>query len=154
MEAAKSIKTLSELRKFVPCVDIDPSGVYKYIQICVTLKIKGNTDSTCFIRGHGKWEYHAENFEAFQKEIAANKSLDDLLYKPNDDEEGVKIRGLLKFKCPGGGRIQHSPTEKKIFVYGYSQSYGQPDHSVATDLIKEAYPDYLAENITWSNEGY
>jgi hypothetical protein len=33
--------------------------------------------------------------------------------------------------CPGGGRIEHNSEEKSIFIYGYSQSYGQPDHTVA-----------------------
>ncbi len=52
----------------------------------------------------------------------------------------------------GGGRIQHNRADKTLLVYGYSQAYGQPDHSIAVGLLKKCYPDYVS--ITFSNEGY
>ena len=58
---------------------------------------------------------------------------------------------VFELSCPGGGRIEHKPTTKELFVYGYSQSYGQPDHTVAVGMLQKDYPDCT---ITWSNEGY
>ncbi|WP_411017647.1 hypothetical protein, partial [Salmonella sp. s51090] len=54
--------------------------------------------------------------------------------------------------CVGGGRIQHSPQEKSISVYGYSMGYGQADHSITVEKLKAKYRDYTS--ITFSNEGY
>lgn len=42
----------------------------------------------------------------------------------------------------GGGRISHDAEDKKIFIYGYSQSYGRADHELTAKLIKKTYPDY------------
>ena len=44
--------------------------------------------------------------------------------------------------------------DKTVLIYGYSQSYGQPNHSVAAEMIKEAFNEYAASDITWNNEGY
>lgn len=59
--------------------------------------------------------------------------------------------GKIKYECVGGGRIEHSPENKKINIFGYSQGFGQADHSISSELIKKKYPDYT---VTWSNEGY
>jgi phosphohistidine phosphatase len=56
--------------------------------------------------------------------------------------------------CPGGGRIEHSSSNKSIFVYGYSQSYGQADHKISIALLEKKYSEYPKDNFKWSNEGY
>lgn len=53
------------------------------------------------MRGYARCGFHADIFDEVQEE-----------YKINTD---------LKFKCLGGGRINHKPDKKKIVVYGYSQ---------------------------------
>lgn len=152
-KTSKCIKTLAELYKYVPCVALESKGRFKYVQIYVSLKSSDSKESICFIRG-SPLPYHADVFEAFQDEVGDNKLLDDLLYQPSEEKAGVKIRDLLVFDCPGGGRIEHDSTEKKIFVYGYSQGFGRADHATSTKLIKEAFSGYPSENITWSNDGY
>lgn len=114
MESIKSIKTLSELFQFIPCVDLDPSGTFKYIQIKASVKTKGSEDSVTFIRGYSRFEYHMEIFENFSEELKLKKELSSLLYKPKEDEDGVQLLKVLKLKCPGGGRIKHE--RKKLLV--------------------------------------
>ncbi|CDW91561.1 UNKNOWN [Stylonychia lemnae] len=113
--------------------DIDPSGLFKYIQIQITDKRTGET--TFLVRGYKSCPYHMNIFDKFTKEefnLIENKEYYDA-------------------SCPGGGRINHDSDNKKIFIYGYSQSYGQPDHTVAQEVLQSMYNDY---EITWSNEGY
>ncbi|EGT38023.1 hypothetical protein CAEBREN_19612 [Caenorhabditis brenneri] len=57
----------------------------------------------------------------------------------------------LKLKCVGGGRIKHDDADKDILVYGYSQGYGQADHTIAVGILQKKYPGY---NIHFSNDGY
>lgn len=63
---------------------------------------------------------------------------------------------ITKFNCTascvGGGRIRHDPEAKSIFIYGYSQGFGQADHTISHNLVKQKYTDYT--DIQWSNEGY
>ena len=65
-------------------------------------------------------------------------------------ESGLKEKGL-NVDCVGGGRIERSFKDKKIFVFGYSQAYGQADHNLSCELIRKEFPDY---NVTCSDEGY
>lgn len=60
----------------------------------------------------------------------------------------------MNFTCTGGGRIEHEPENKKIFVYGYSQGFGLAKHSISVELLKRKFNAYPEDNITWSNEGY
>lgn len=112
-------------------VDID-EGKFKYVLIRVT---DGETTKH-LVRGY-KWaSYHADVFEHVEKQEL----------KPLKKSVGPR----LSWSCPGGGRILHQ--HKSIKIYGYSQGFGRPDHSISCDLVKKAYPDY--ESITWSDEGY
>ncbi|CAD6190981.1 unnamed protein product [Caenorhabditis auriculariae] len=111
----------------VPDVEIDPKGVFKYILIKVTDKA---TDENKFIvRGDHRHTFHADIFDATKEAT------------PKD----------FKLKCVGGGRINHEDSKKDILVYGYSQGYGQADHTISVELLKKAYPDY---NVHFSNDGY
>ncbi len=42
-----------------------------------------------------------------------------------------KNNKIYKFKCLGGGRIEHNYKGHKCFIYGYSQSFGKIDHKLA-----------------------
>uniref|UniRef100_V5H7A9 Uncharacterized protein n=1 Tax=Ixodes ricinus TaxID=34613 RepID=V5H7A9_IXORI len=70
------------------------------------------------------------------------------------DSESAKIEAIegLELECLGGGRIIHNPDRKEIKVFGYSQGYGQADHSKTVEILKNFYPNY--DSITFSNEGY
>lgn len=113
----------------IPNVDIDPSGKFKYILIEV--RDPETKSEKLIVRGYKSCSYHVDIFRRVENDI--NK---------------FKCRA----SCVGGGRILHTPDKKAIFVYGYSQGFGQADHSLATKLLKAHYPDYT--DISWSNEGY
>jgi phosphohistidine phosphatase len=115
----------------IPDVEIS-EGIFKYVLIEVTLE----GSSKIIVRGEDK-EYHKG-----VKQSAERRLVLDLRNK------GIKTT------CPGGGRIRHLVDSKSILVYGFSNAYGQGDHSYACELIKQAYPHYPSEQITWSNEGY
>ncbi|XP_047984537.1 14 kDa phosphohistidine phosphatase-like isoform X2 [Leguminivora glycinivorella] len=122
-------RSMSESLKAVPKVDIDPSGVFKYILIKVHGKEQNNQEpSITIVRGYQRCNYHSDIYDEVQEKL-----------QPLDCEP------------LGGGRISHEPDNKKIHIYGYSQGYGKADHEEAAKLIKDAYPSYT---ITISDEGY
>ena len=53
----------------VPCVQISPEGIFKYILIKAIVEDKGQNQNLIFVRGSAKREYHAENFKDFIKEV-------------------------------------------------------------------------------------
>lgn len=56
----------AQIYSIIPQLVISPEGVFKYIIIkCYANKIPKGV----FIRGDKKWEYHAENFDAFAKQL-------------------------------------------------------------------------------------
>ncbi|KAM3960901.1 14 kDa phosphohistidine phosphatase [Aphomia sociella] len=113
----------------LPKVEIDPSGVFKYILIKVYDQEKNNEEpSLIIVRGYKRCNYHSDIFDEVQEKL-----------NPLDCEP------------LGGGRISHEPDNKKIHIYGYSQGYGKADHEITAKLIKDAYPSYT---ITISDEGY
>uniref|UniRef100_A0A0K0EEC1 Sex-regulated protein janus-B n=1 Tax=Strongyloides stercoralis TaxID=6248 RepID=A0A0K0EEC1_STRER len=122
-----SSKVLMASLSTIKNVDIDPSGIFKYILIEAT--DKATKESKMIVRGYGDCPYHAD-------------ILDNVKEKETKD---------AKFKCVGGGRINHDKDNKNILVYGYSVGYGKADHQISVDILKKEYPDY---NITFSNEGY
>ncbi|KPJ00309.1 PREDICTED: sex-regulated protein janus-A isoform X2 [Papilio xuthus] len=112
----------------IPKVDIDKSGVFKYILINVTDKNKQEESPVTIVRGYAHCNYHS-----------------DIL----DEVEG-KLQPL-QCEVLGGGRISHDADFKRIKIYGYSQGFGKADHEVTANIIKDAYPNYT---ITISDEGY
>ncbi|CAN8029365.1 unnamed protein product [Ixodes persulcatus] len=114
----------------IPTVKLD-NGRFKYILIKVHDK---NDDSRTklIVRGSAGAAYHSDIF----------------------DSESAKIEAIegLELECLGGGRIIHNPDRKEIKVFGYSQGYGQADHSKTVEILKNFYPNY--DSITFSNEGY
>ncbi|XP_075991912.1 14 kDa phosphohistidine phosphatase-like [Anticarsia gemmatalis] len=102
----------------VPKVEIEPTGVFKYVMIKVHDTKHPNVEPVTIIRGI-QLSYHSDIYDVVQEKL-----------QPLDCEP------------IGGGRISHDPENKKIFIYGYSQSYGRADHELTAKLIKKAYPDY------------
>ncbi|KAM3717591.1 Sex-regulated protein janus-A [Dirofilaria immitis] len=111
----------------IPDVNIDSEGLFKYIMIKVTVKSTG--EEKLIIRGYKHCKWHKNIFKQTEKEIGYAFSI----------------------KCVGGGRIMHEPEKKNLFVYGYSQRYGQAKHEKTVDLLQKRYPEY---KITYSYEGY
>lgn len=118
----------------LPSVDIDPDGKFKYVQILVK---DGEGRERYLVRGYKRAAFHADVLEhAEEKELKPLKKQD----------------AGISWRCPGGGRIRHNARDRTILIYGYSQGFGRPDHSISCDLVRERYPDYAS--IEWSNEGY
>uniref|UniRef100_A0A0R3RXP7 Sex-regulated protein janus-A n=1 Tax=Elaeophora elaphi TaxID=1147741 RepID=A0A0R3RXP7_9BILA len=119
----------------IPDVNIDPEGIFKYIMIKVPVKIISAVTSEpkggekLIIRGYKHCKWHKNIFKQTEKEIGTSFSL----------------------KCVGGGRINHEPQKKSLFVYGYSQRYGPAKHEQTVELLQKKYPEY---KITYSYEGY
>jgi phosphohistidine phosphatase len=149
-----SFQNLTDLYKSFPPVKID-EGVFKYIIIKGTWHTKAriSDEEIYFIRGWKDLEFHADNFARFRKEFE-NSDIVDKIAVTNEKKENVKLVDGVIFECPGGGRIDHKPNDKTVFIYGYSQSFGRGDHTLAKKMIEQAYPAYPADKITWSNDGY
>ncbi|XP_072947464.1 14 kDa phosphohistidine phosphatase-like [Epargyreus clarus] len=113
----------------LPTVDIDPSGVFKYILMKVYEKDQATSEPLkIIVRGYQRCNYHSDIFDEVQAKLHP-----------------------LDLEPFGGGRISHDPDNKKIHIYGYSQGYGKADHEITAKLVKEAYPSYT---ISISDEGY
>jgi hypothetical protein len=117
-------------------VIISPEGIFKYILIEAKDMCDIFEPPTYFIRGDTKHGYHANNFEAFIDElIARGFSLAKTNYCGMRKYEMNKGGEYFTFECLGGGRIEHNYKGTKCFIYGYSQSYGPADHSIAQRMI-------------------
>ncbi|XP_023311894.1 14 kDa phosphohistidine phosphatase-like [Anoplophora glabripennis] len=139
------LRTFLQLRKMsstlipqVKDVDIDPSGVFKYILIKVTSpNSDGQLEDKLIVRGYAECPYHSDINDKVTGELQqlkASKAIRD-----------------WRSKVLGGGRINHDAEAKDIKVYGYSQGYGKADHQLTVDILKKQYPDY---NVGFSDEGY
>ena len=111
----------------IPNVDMDDSGVFKYIQI--KLKHTQSEQEKIIIRGYEECEYHADIFDRVAPFL--------------------QNAGIQCF-CLGGGRIRR--TDEEIFVYGYSVGFGKADHDVTCGVIKEDLGP--GPYVHWSDEGY
>ncbi|EDO34648.1 predicted protein [Nematostella vectensis] len=111
----------------IPDVDIDESGIFKYI----LLKITDGDKEKNIVRGYEWADFHADIYERVQ---------------PGIEELG------LGTECVGGGRIRHNAAKKKILVYGFSMGFGRADHKISVAKLKAVYPNYT--EITFSNDGY
>lgn len=119
-------------------VDIDPSGVFKYILIKLTVpNSDGKLEEKNIVRGYASCPYHA-----------------DINDKVTEELQTLKVSKAIRdwrSKVLGGGRIEHDSVSKALKVYGYSQGYGKADHSVTVDVLKTKYPDYV---VSWTDDGY
>jgi len=110
----------------IPQIKIDEKDKFKYIQILCN-------ETNYFIWGSKKYKFHNNIYQSFKKQLK-------LHYIP------INICKVL-----GGGRISFNKTNKKIFVYGYSNRFGRCKHEITVNLLKKYYQNY---NISFSNEGY
>eukprot|EP01016_Furgasonia_blochmanni_P049910 TRINITY_DN7636_c0_g2_i2.p1 TRINITY_DN7636_c0_g2~~TRINITY_DN7636_c0_g2_i2.p1 ORF type:complete len:180 (+),score=27.38 TRINITY_DN7636_c0_g2_i2:65-604(+) len=109
MQGSQTLEKLTDLYQHVPPVKIDDEGRFKYIIINAFLTLDGRKktgDMIQFIRGTARKAYHPDIFEEFVEEVVAMP----LEFKfVQDEKEVVKKAGsILRFECPGGGRIEHS----------------------------------------------
>ena len=121
--------TSSTHQPIFPTVDIDSEGKFKYVLI--KLKDKSTKKYRYIVRGYSWASFHAAMIDELEKVLKQTNYI---------------------CECVGGGRIQHTPEENKIFIYGYSVCYGRADHTITVSLLKKKYPEYTS--ITYSNEGY
>ena len=85
--------------------------MFKYIQINVH---NSKSDTTrMVVRGYKSCDYHSDILAKFEHEELMDYD---------------KENGELTCSCPGGGRIEHKPTEKSILLYGYSKGFGLAEH--------------------------
>ena len=126
MDFPNKPRTFEEVRDAV--LDV---GTFKYIQIIMKDKKTGQEKTV--VRGWSDCGYHADVLNKFQT------------LELKDYQNSVMT------DCPGGGRIEHLPEEKKITIYGYSQGFGKADHSLSQSIIEKDYKNYF---ISWNNEGY
>jgi phosphohistidine phosphatase len=111
----------------IPSVQITHDSTYKYVLIHAS-DHASDTEKT-LVRGFDV-PYHAD---------VATPTIEEL------ENCGFAVTVL------GGGRISHSSTERTISIYGFSYSFGLPDHSITADLCRATFPGY---ECSWSNEGY
>eukprot|EP00638_Chattonella_subsalsa_P010238 CAMPEP_0117744564 /NCGR_PEP_ID=MMETSP0947-20121206/6834_1 /TAXON_ID=44440 /ORGANISM="Chattonella subsalsa, Strain CCMP2191" /LENGTH=129 /DNA_ID=CAMNT_0005561537 /DNA_START=152 /DNA_END=541 /DNA_ORIENTATION=+ len=115
-----------QLNQFSP-VEIDEDCRQKYV---LMKGVDTDLNSAFFVRGKKRAEFHVD---------AAESTV-----------EAMEACGFAT-EITGGGRIEHSSSDKKILIYGYSMQFGLADHSKTASMIQEAYPDYEVE---WNNDGY
>lgn len=60
---------------------------------------------------------------------------------------------LLRFRCPGGGRIVHSSEKKSLEVYGYSKTYGKVSHDLVLSYAENIL-NYTKNSLSISNKKY
>ena len=129
-----------KLKKEIKKVKIDTDSIFKYVQIMILPKnpndaTTGN-EKYMIVRGFKDCHEHSDVFQKFyRQELKVNETLNNKYYT------------MLQ----GGGRIDHDSANKKISIYGYSNSFGAANHQVTQAILKETYPDY---DVKWSNEGY
>ncbi|CAI4226781.1 unnamed protein product [Auanema sp. JU1783] len=117
----------------VDLVHIDDNGVFKYVLIKVPHTDDNEEEDILnykiYLRGYISCDYHANVVRKFREEVG------------ND----------VPMECIGGGRIEKNNAGKKITVYGYSQEFGQANHSLSAEMLKKKYPDF---HVDFSNDGY
>lgn len=136
-----SLQSFESALQVLGQVQLSPEGTFKYILIHA--KHTKTNKLIEFVRGDAGLAYHMNNFDKFRKDFkTANLSLDGERL-----QEGVNI----ELSCPGGGRVVHSASQKSLSIYGYSQSFGQADHSHVADIVRKALG---YQDIKVSFEGY
>ncbi|XP_059052309.1 14 kDa phosphohistidine phosphatase-like [Achroia grisella] len=125
----QTIKTMaSSSLADVPTVDIDPSGVFKYMLIKLYDRKQSEENFVYIVRGYCRCIYHSDVYVEVQEKLHP-----------------------LDCDIVGGGSISHEPSSKKIRIYGHAHGYGKADHEITAKLIKAAFPNY---KITISDKAY
>lgn len=128
--------SFSKMSAKVKDVDIDPTGVFKYILINLSTE-EPNGAKSCkeIVRGYKDCKYHTHINDKLTQELENLKKTGDLVQ--------------FEAKVLGGGKINHDPDAKSLKVYSISTGYGKADHKVSVEVLKKVFPNY---NILWSDE--
>ena len=107
------------------------SGAHKYVLI--TARAPNDRTEQFFVTSKRGAHYHRNAAAPFVQDL---------------EEHGYE-----NIQIVGGGRILLNDDTKKISIFGFSYSFGQPDHEISKRVVQadERYADY---EITTSNEGY
>ena len=83
-------------------VILDKEGTFKYILI----RREDNGNFSYFVRGFNQYEYHAENFKHFNKELTNITHGKD--HKFDKNAGIIQLEQGIIYRCVGGGRVEHS----------------------------------------------
>ncbi|EFJ21575.1 hypothetical protein SELMODRAFT_107276, partial [Selaginella moellendorffii] len=73
------------------------------------------------VRGNKELPFHTDILEAFQKEVAPL---------------GLQVEAM------GGGKMEHSPEQQVIHVFGVSQAFGPANHKLTSSILCQSFPLY------------
>eukprot|EP01053_Blabericola_migrator_P003601 Blabericola_migrator_1__3600@NODE_2072_length_3324_cov_139_459625_g1312_i0_p2_GENE_NODE_2072_length_3324_cov_139_459625_g1312_i0NODE_2072_length_3324_cov_139_459625_g1312_i0_p2_ORF_typecomplete_len187_score41_82Ocnus/PF05005_15/8_3e02Ocnus/PF05005_15/1_7e17_NODE_2072_length_3324_cov_139_459625_g1312_i05301090 len=127
-------QSLEEKRKrllLTPVAELDP-GTHKFVLINVQL------DDTIyhFVRAKTYAKYHY---------MAAEPLIEHLVHHVGIPYEDIEV--------VGGGRCRYDPDANEVFVYGYSNQFGQPPMGRVVETIG-ADPKYGDCHRSFSLDGY
>lgn len=101
---------------------IDKEGTFKYIQIYIK-NIKNPLDNLIIIRGSVKHSTHADIYYSFINEI--------------ENKYSHSLYNTYSFRPIGGGYIKI--TSNTIYIYGTSGTYGQCNHVLTSEKIRNYF---------------
>jgi len=127
---------MQHVRDTIKPVLLDRNGIFKYIQIRLTLSAGDGSDSYVIVRGSADCAFHADALAKFHIEL-----------------ENQGLSQDIDAECPGGGRVNVNEANKSIQIYGYSQGFGRANHAQSKEII-DGSGQYEGYTVTWSNEGY
>lgn len=146
MEASSKFEEFQKaVYKKIPQVKLDSQGVFKYILITASFGDSSESAVLEFVRGFNKFEYHKEIFKDFKAGFKGEFQV--------TPSQKVVLEKEMSLSCPGGGRINHDASKKRLTIYGYSQSYGQGNHDHVVSIMKK-HMSYPESNWVVSYDGY
>ncbi len=108
-------------------------GAHKYVLISARVPNDNHSKEQYFVTSKRGASYHRNAAAPFVHDLEEH--------------------GYQDIQIVGGGRLLLDEDAKKISIFGFSYSFGQPDHEISKRVVQEdsRYADY---DITTSNEGY
>ena len=124
--------------RWIETVEMTP-GRHKYVLMKVYNE--ETNEKKFLVRSYARCSYHAENFREAVGELRKDERM-----------------ATLKAHVIGGGRIEYDEEKKRVFVYGYSMTFGRTPgcNKKTMEIIRKRFADGdgpLAE-CEWSDEGY
>jgi phosphohistidine phosphatase len=117
------------------------TGRHKYVLMKVYNE--ETNEKKFLVRSYARCSYHAENFQKAVGELRKDERM-----------------ATLKAHVIGGGRIEYDEEKKRVFVYGYSMTFGRTPgcNKKTMEIIRKRFAEEdgdgpLAE-CEWSDEGY
>eukprot|EP01055_Gregarina_sp_Pseudo9_P000047 Gregarina_sp_Pseudo_9__46@NODE_102_length_4267_cov_34_192526_g94_i0_p3_GENE_NODE_102_length_4267_cov_34_192526_g94_i0NODE_102_length_4267_cov_34_192526_g94_i0_p3_ORF_typecomplete_len185_score28_88Ocnus/PF05005_15/1_2e17DUF1515/PF07439_11/0_026ORF6C/PF10552_9/0_043OmpH/PF03938_14/0_24WEMBL/PF05701_11/0_27_NODE_102_length_4267_cov_34_192526_g94_i029353489 len=127
----KSKEEILKLLDATPVAELD-EGTHKFVLV----QLEFDNRYFHFVRAKEYAKYHY---------MAAEPLVERLMQVVGVPQENIEI--------PGGGRCQMDAAARKVFVYGYSNQYGQPPMGRVVQTIK-ADPKFEGWDVTYSLDGY